>query len=328
MTELKPVREIPTAIADYLLLDAEQNVNLRRKFDDIHNELVTQPQTEIANDLLDTLDLDIRKIYCCKTGRCIGERDMAEVNLMLKLYETDKTKTILEYYSLTAGPSMLWTQTDPESLDKLQQADPQGYFVYCAGLVCKRFKQNTPQGRTAFQNNLIQGYENLKSVELNKIIAANEIWRRLLSLFDVNKMKPFDTNQTVIRFCSDKGIAYLIDEMSKKIEEVYENAAIDLDAPENLLNDYVVIAALGNVPGGGEGNPAFRGQKLRNVSDLGAQLDILFRTTMKKGLNTHGEIKFNRWQDGSIEFNAAKPAGWQTLKSGSLRLNLGNKGTK
>ena len=328
MTELKPTHEIPTAIANYLLLSAEKNVNLRQKFDDIHNELITKPETETANELLDTLEIDIRKIYCCKTGRCIGQRDMSEVNLMLKLYGTDKTRTILEYYSLTTGPAMLWTQTDPESLDKLQQADPQGYFVYCAGLVCKRHKQNTTQGRVAFQNNLIQGYENLKSVELNKIIAANEIWRRLLSLFDVNKMAPLDAKRSVAQFCSDEGIAYLIDEMAKKIEEVYENSPLDLNAPENILNDYAVMAALSHILGGGQGNPAFRGQQLRKGSELSAQLDILFRTTGVK-MNSREEITHNRWQDGSVSMQRAiKPAGWQVAKPGGLRLNLRKKGTE
>lgn len=147
----------------------------------------------VAVDMLtleDELDISLVK-YCSKTGQPIGEYSVKEFEMMQRVLPNDKIKFYMERKSIEHVASY-WIFTDGDSLKKLCEIDPYGYFVYA---VCSIFgtyqrflkKQKSTDdihwyGKRRWLDKKIEVYSNIKTERIDLIVECNELMRRYLTL--------------------------------------------------------------------------------------------------------------------------------------------------
>jgi len=146
-----------------------------------------------ASRLAEDFQLDITKIHCRKTGKIIGYRTQEEISLLSSLYEEEKLKGLSKHLNLCDSISPAYAHIQPETLNKLEDIDPVGLFVYYVNLLTRQFNECvTMKGNRVFisverenqfKNSLVLGHASLLNVtNLEKIKECNNKLRWLLTL--------------------------------------------------------------------------------------------------------------------------------------------------
>lgn len=135
-----------------------------------------------------TLPFDPMQQYCQKTGQICGSHNPHVLHKLHAMHGDDKSRFVLTL--LQQSPvAAHWLVTDGDSLDKLQIADPYGYFVFAAGHIVEHNytaeivgKQNLREARARLQSEKILTYRFAYSLPATTIHIANHYLRLFLSI--------------------------------------------------------------------------------------------------------------------------------------------------
>lgn len=261
----------------------------------------------------DEYALDIRQVYCNKTGQPIAYRMEQDVQALLQLHGDAGAASLANLIDLTNGCAASWIRTDSETLEKLQKIDPYGYFMYACGLYCTRAAGNTKWNRTKqwlkpqylreHRMNLILGYTALKEIPVRVVIEANEIWRKIHSLFAADE---FAYEMTRSFSCDPKDYCTFdgIIKMQVSLERKLHSAMVLIQRKDMLLDNIAIADAVERI-GGGKGMSQFRDQRKEDGDILADQIAKVF---ISVGMySTRGSDKRVRLSKEFSPMNAPAP---------------------
>ena len=207
------------------------------------------------------INLDIRTIYCQKTGQPIGERFKSNIDKMQAFLGEDKFKSVAKYLPLSNGYAGHWLFTDRNTLHRLLTEDPKGFYVFAICRVLKHKHKDLEldiEKKAQWENSKARGYMKLvnENISDGKLIAANQVLRHFLSLnpnlFAWPEVLPEE-------FCTEKQI--------DNIHETFGKKVLDLMARKRLKTEQDIAAFSDSKEGKGYSDMRIgAGQKIKEES--------------------------------------------------------------
>lgn len=245
--------------------------------EDIATRLLEHEQLIDFSNILDASQEDLT-IYCTKTGQPITSYSATQYCHLVRIHGRERARKVFQMQALHRVIDH-WLYTDDKALEILSKTDPHGYFVYSAAFILmplqRQIKRNLRSKDAKLTEELYEleqrksCWNNIQSVPISRIIEANEMMRRYLSIFRTEKC----WSKTVFKFepveLADIGsakkpisvwIANIKDSMLRILADEIKRGRIN---PNPSYADIV------NLKIHYEGYTAFRRQKhLGNISEL------------------------------------------------------------
>src|SRR5882724_9567634 len=100
----------------------------------------------------DTTGIDITKLHCRKTGQPIATVSLEDTDKLFQFYNITNVLTIIDDLDFTCGVDRRWLHTEPTQLNRLQNIDPHGFFVYCISIALRTHHQHYVHGKKEFKS--------------------------------------------------------------------------------------------------------------------------------------------------------------------------------
>lgn len=264
---LSNVIDLITQITDETISDQIERIN------NTDNLLKTIEISELINDL------DIN-FYCSKTGRKLGQWSIDDLRRLQLAVGNDRAKYIIIKKQFE-NVAIDWIYTDTKALENLSNSDPIGYFVYATNYVIPiiiDLPQITEdkQIKYIYERNIEKAIiaKQLQEIDLNIIVATNELMRRYLSLIQTKKAirvitkyckKIKFTEYTLTNIATTNWSVTLYQKALKKIL----NEIIREEYRRNRIKTDLTYADVVNLKLRYEGYANFRSQRrLRNMTEI------------------------------------------------------------
>lgn len=150
-------------------------------------------------------------ITCAKSGAFIRGVTLEEFAILEKIHGSNRAIELLELRCNTHIATH-WLQTDGATLEKLAEHDPFGYFIYAIDKVLRATQDifiNYAQIKDTPQQMAIEyrwhrkkhlAWKAIQKQPIAKVIKANELMRRYLSIIDTSRARHivrFETNNII-----------------------------------------------------------------------------------------------------------------------------------
>lgn len=211
-------------------------------------------------------------IYCSKTGQPIDEISHYRFGRLFKMYGKEKTIDIIKRLQL-GKTAEHWLYTDGESLAKLSEIDPRGYFVYAVSALFRPLQgycgvklndwneEFTARHQWTMAKHLL--WKNTQECDVKIIIEANEMLRRFLGLFHMAKLLRRNLSWHEVQL-PNVSPHLLINDLKKNI-----SAILAYEAKKGRIKKNPSLAEINELKVIYQGHSNFRQQRrLKNMSEL------------------------------------------------------------